>query len=381
MTRIRQTARERLREVLETAGWRVKEQGSPRQPDLVAERGPRRYAIELKVATESRKDRLIPLLSQAILQAQSYARVADAAPLAIVMTPPLSPAMVSELSRFAATHAADVAVGVIDASGMRRFTGDGLEELDADPEHPAQPAAPATRGSTHLFSDLNQWMLKVLLAPRVPETFLRAPRDEYRNVSELAKAAGVSVMSAFRFQQELLHEGFLDKGSSVLRLVRLPELFRLWESSYLRAPRDLRMRWPLPSRDPVARLHDAMVRYGAHREESQPRICLGLFAAADALGVGFTHGIPPHVYLERMAPAAVLRLGLGHAAPGEPVDVFVRQSPVPKSMFRGAIIRSDGIIVSDVLQILLDVGHYPARGADQAAQLRRVALADLAGRW
>src|SRR5688572_26683023 len=164
MTPSYQRAQGRLRELLQEAGWKVEEQGSPGHPALIVERDSRRYAIDLKVAAESRKDRLIPLLSQAILQAQSYARVAAAAPLAIVMTPPLSPVIVGELSRFAAAHAGDVAVGVIDARGMRRFTGDGLEELDADPEHVGRPAAFATHGSKQLFSDLNQWMLKVLLA-------------------------------------------------------------------------------------------------------------------------------------------------------------------------------------------------------------------------
>ena len=46
--------------------------------------------------------------------------------------------------------------------------------------------------SAPLFSDLNQWMLKILLAPPlIPEGFLLAPRERYRNASQLAEAAGV----------------------------------------------------------------------------------------------------------------------------------------------------------------------------------------------
>ena len=51
-------------------------------------------------------------------------------------------------------------------------------------------------------------MLKVLLAPEVPEELLSAPREQYRNASQLAEAAQVSVMSAFRFVQQLQVEGY-----------------------------------------------------------------------------------------------------------------------------------------------------------------------------
>jgi hypothetical protein len=54
--------------------------------DLVVARGDYRYIVELKVASEGRSDRLVPLLSQAILQARAYAQAfpEPAAPLAIV---------------------------------------------------------------------------------------------------------------------------------------------------------------------------------------------------------------------------------------------------------------------------------------------------------
>ncbi len=37
-----------------------------------------------------------------------------------------------------------------------------------------------------LFSDLNQWMLKVLIGQRLPETLIAVPRDPVRNASQLA---------------------------------------------------------------------------------------------------------------------------------------------------------------------------------------------------
>lgn len=71
--------------------------------------------------------------------------------------------------------------------------------------------------SGQLFSDLNQWMLKVLLAPALPPEMLAAPRGEYRNASQLAEAAQISLMSAFRFLRQMKQEGFLDDDDEMLK--------------------------------------------------------------------------------------------------------------------------------------------------------------------
>src|SRR5690349_19949835 len=54
--------------------WRVhrpKPGGAP-QPDLILEGGGSKYIVEIKRSSEARRDRVIPLLSQAILQAQAF---------------------------------------------------------------------------------------------------------------------------------------------------------------------------------------------------------------------------------------------------------------------------------------------------------------------
>ena len=57
-------------------GWRVKKEPmlADKGADIVVARGNQRYIIECKVASEGRPDRLVPLLSQAILQARAYAQ-------------------------------------------------------------------------------------------------------------------------------------------------------------------------------------------------------------------------------------------------------------------------------------------------------------------
>ncbi|MCC6264750.1 MAG: restriction endonuclease, partial [Bryobacterales bacterium] len=68
--------------------WRVRHPrpGDGPQPDLIVEGGGRKYVVEIKRSSEGRRDRVIPLLSQAILEAQASARLFPEAvvPVAVV---------------------------------------------------------------------------------------------------------------------------------------------------------------------------------------------------------------------------------------------------------------------------------------------------------
>jgi hypothetical protein len=162
-------------------------------------------------------------------------------------------------------------------------------------------------------------MLKVLLAPLLPKGLLRAPRGQYRNASELAAAAEVSVMSAFRFVRQLKQEGFLDDRDEPLRLVRRKELFGSWQAAHLRLAPELALRWIIPiksQRQLPAALHSYRVQPKV-KNEPAPRACLGLFAAAESLGFGFVHGVPPYFYLESLDREALNRMGLPRKAPNK----------------------------------------------------------------
>jgi hypothetical protein len=80
------------------------------------------------------------------------------------------------------------------------------------------------------FSDLNQWMLKVLLCQSLPSTLISIPRKSIRNASQLA-AADVSIMSACRLVNQLTDRGFLDREQEHLQVVHAEELLDRWTSS------------------------------------------------------------------------------------------------------------------------------------------------------
>src|SRR5579859_5178572 len=93
------------------SGWEVRREPQVAgEVDLVVKNGDLEYVIELKRAPESRRDRVVPLLAEAILQARAYARrVPQSHALAILASPHLSSAVVDQALEFHHSYAPDVA--------------------------------------------------------------------------------------------------------------------------------------------------------------------------------------------------------------------------------------------------------------------------------
>ena len=379
-------------EVFRRGGWRVLEQPGigHGKPDLLAEHAGKKYVIEIKRSSEGRKDRLIPLVSQAILQAQEGLRhlPGHAVAIAMVVANYIPESVADQVKQFTRRHAPDVGVGVMDFEGLRSFEGHGLERLNS--ERARKVVSPGHRGaSPQLFSDLNQWMLKVLLAPSIPEHYLSAPRGRYQGASLLAAAADVSVMSAFRFIEQFSKAGFLEEAREGLRIVRIEELMNRWLAANQASAPEVGVRWVLRGKKNA--LWDA-VRSHVGSEEKQPRkarnseeqrsqvhrprACLALFAAAEALGLGFVHGVQPYLYLERIEPQILEKLGFSASSVEVDPDVYVRVPRYDESVFR-AVVLKDGVPACDVLQVWLDVAQHPSRGKEQADLIWKKVLAPI----
>lgn len=395
-THSRQRLRERefealLVDLFRRAGWSVPEQQpTDGQADVIVESGGKKYVIELKRSAEGRRDRLVPLLSQAILQAQAAARnFSDSAiPVAVVASPHVPDSVARQLKQFALNHAPNVGIGIMDSEGFRVFHGFGLERFNSERSTRSQLALPVqSESSSYLFSDLNQWMLKVLLGQDIPESLLAVPRGEYRSGRQLAEAAGVSAMSASRIVRQLSSEGFLDERKGLLRLVRMEELMRRWQSAGQRSAREVPARWII--RGGKEQLLSAVRSYcswldikSSRPQKSRagrvagpaPRIAIGLFAAADLLGFGFVHGVAPYIYLEQLNSAALERLGLSVEDAGGQPDAYIRIPENKEAVFR-AVVRHEGVAVSDILQVWLDASNHPARGKEQADQIWKRVIA------
>jgi hypothetical protein len=124
------------------------------------------------------------------------------------------------------------------------------------------------------------------------------------------------------------------------------------------------MRFLLPG-DPHAKLRRIL---------DSGRACLALFAAADALRLGFVSGVPPYVYLLRIHPPhSAAWKDLRACEPGEKPDLIVRQAPAMQSVFRG-VVRPGDMAACDVLQVWVDVSAHPSRGREQADLIRKRVL-------
>jgi restriction endonuclease len=380
-----------LIDLFRRAGWRVRQQSpADGRVDLIVDSRDKKFVVELKRSAEGRRDRLVPLLSQAILQAQAAARhfSESAIPVAVVASRHIPESVAKQVKEFGLSHAPKVGIGVIDSEGFRAFYGYGLEKFNSERSAPSQLGLPAhSESSPYLFSDLNQWMMKILLGASIPESLLSVPRNEYRSGRQLAQAARVSVMSASRFIRHLSSQGFLDERKVSLRLVRIEGLMRRWLGASMRSAREIPVRWIIPGgKDQLlSAVHSYSSRVDAKPlrprksqagrfAQSSPRICIGLFAAADLLGFKFVHGVAPHLYLERLDVDALKQLGLSvENAEGRP-DVYIRIPENKEAVFR-PVVRHQGVPVADILQVWLDVSNHPARGKEQADQIWKRVLA------
>src|SRR5581483_1857478 len=162
---------------------------------------------------------------------------------------------------------------------------------------------------------------------------------------------------------------------------------RRWRAANFGNAREIPARWIIPSgKDQLlsavrsySSSMDAKVsrvqRPNAGRVlQSAPRICLGLFAAAEQLGFKFVHGVASHVYLERLHADALKQLGLSIESSAQRPDVYVRVPENKEAIFR-PVVRHEGVPVSDILQVWLDVSNHPARGREQAEQVWKRLLA------
>lgn len=370
-------AMQRLAELFRRRRWRVRRvQREGANPQLLIEGEGKRFVAEVMRSAEGRRDRLIPLLAQAILQARRTAdRMGDAVPAAIVVAESITPSAAEAAMRFAAEHAPETAVGVADGRGLRSFLGHGLEVFNAAPAVKPLPAA-AVQRLPDLFSDLNQWMLKILLGQALPEGLISVPRGPFRSAVRLAEAARVSVMSASRFLQGLRRSGFLDESGGRYQIVRWADLLERWAAAVEEKAADVPVRWII--RRDAAWLESAL-RACQGKPKGGTRCALGLFAAADVLRHGFVSGIAPHIYMERFDPEALAELGLTPATEGGRADAYLRVPPFREAVFRAAVNR-DGLPVSDILQVWLDVRRHPSRGREQAELIWRRLLVPALGR-
>ena len=361
-------------QLFETNGWGVNR--AVREVDLAVSKGNLAYAVEIKVARESRRPLLESLLADAVLRAQAGARRQrlPTRAIAVVAVPVLTETMANAMRDYIRSFSPETAFGLFDDRGRREFHGEGLESLVAAPAPRSRGPRPSASHAADPFSDLNQLMLKVLLGRYLPEDLLHVKRGRIDGAARLSMLAGTSLPSAWRFLSLLRNEGFLEESDTGPELVRRNELLGTWLSAVRRPSREIKATLNMPVRDPIKLLEPRVIAY----RSTGRRIAWGGFAATARLGFQFVHGAPLHLYVEDLREATLADLNLVPAEMNQPSLVVLRKPRWPESLFRAAVDKN-GQPTADILQCWLDVSQHPARGPEQADVLWTRVLAPAIG--
>lgn len=370
-----------LQAALEGAAWEVLVGASENDADLLAKKGNLELAIELQASPDrSRRDALRGRLADAVLVSRAKAAKRSARPVAVLFAPAISKRLAAELADYMQRVAPDVSWGLIDEKGRFEFHGEHVAELVPRNMPDWRVSERPARSPANPFSDLGQWLIKVLLANDVPAKWLRAPRGVWRGISNLADAAGLSQPSASRLCAALESAGFLNRRGNHFELVRIDELLQAWLRAEQQPREQCHARLLLPSAAPRADLQLALKQHAqpndGHEHAFVPapsgpknkRACLSHFAACDALGLGFVKGAPLHVYAEDLSAAALAELELVRVEHPAEADCIVIRPRFPESVFRACVAVED-VPVADALQCWLDVSFHPVRGAEQATEI------------
>ncbi len=342
------------------AGWHVVE---PPDGDLVATKAKQKMVVELKVSTaRPRLEALKHQFAAAVLMARRHAQDhgesegVQTDPLAAVGASRLSSNMIEKLRAFADRYFGDVRWCIVDSAGVRAANG-----LDVQvSEEGAVRTRDATRAASTPFSDLGQWLIKVLLAGELDSRWIRCGGEKahFRTARELAAFARVSESVVSVVLGELESRGFLQRRPTI-QLVDRSRLFRDWSRAvHARPPVELAARGMFGSKSLISSVSSRL---------EEDRHCLGLFSACNELGVPFVSGAPDHLLVRRLDRQTLDGLQLVECGEEEANHIVVREAPFPESVFRGSPRSMPP--TADVIQCWLDVVHHPVRGAEQATEL------------
>jgi hypothetical protein len=342
----------------------------------------KRFACEVKEVRDGRADRVIPQLAMAILQAKRYAESKDGyAPLAIVFVSNIVPSLLKQFKEFADEYAQGMNLALVTDRGafLMRIDDQWHQHESLDIIHLTPIHLRAGLGTSHAvtfnpFSDLNQWMLKILIAGQLPKSYMRVPVEPIYSGSGLARVAGASPMSAHRLINHLKKERFLVETAAGLTLTRREELFSLWKSASTAFPAELPLRFLVR----VAPKTQFQALLGAISD----KYCLGLFTAAEQMGLGHVNGAPPYLIMTRLPVMEANRPEWRMVAvckDGEAPDFIVRRTMTPNATFKAAV-SPQGVPCTDVIQTWLDVSNHPTRGSEQADHIYKTVLKPMIAR-
>jgi len=323
---------------------------------------PDRLLVEIERVRSRSIDEILGRLAMRVLMTRQDQRRRLAVPVLVIER--LGDKTKRTAREFMSKYAPGHAWGLVDRSGAAALAIPSLK-VDIDQPGNSEPRARVRHTSTQLFSDLNQWMLKVLLLVDAPPSLWGGPRQRVATPTELHRVARVSVEKAHLFVRVFEKMGFVRQTRQGLTVVRRQQLLDRWfhaERSQSVLPIPARWIFGMPSG-----LQDIFAKPG----DSEHLAVCG-FEACRLLDVLHAPVVQREVYLAGDIESALAAWDLEPCEEHE-AHIFLRKARSAQSILRGRVIRAN-LPVVDVLQAALDVHDQAARGTEQSQYLTRHVL-------
>jgi len=315
------------------------------------------YLVEVKYFSMIRIQELIGSLSASILRTKRLAKNISAMPLVLGYAPRIGSKAVERVEEFMSLNADDVSWGLLDQAGRVRlhFPAQGLD-VDRRSIKGAEKAEPERSRQVQLFSDLNRWLLKILLLRDAPAGMWGGPRELVDTPTLLGRVGNVSVAKAHRFFNAFEDRNYLRRTAEGIRVVRKELLMNAWmteEIHHQKAEMPARFLFE-PTDNPLERL----------TRLPDQRFAISGFEACRLHGVLHTVSPGLTIHVEDDFSAFLEHWDLEECTHRDANVVLTRQR-YPESVFRGTVMFQN-LPVVDLLQAALDVRPLKSRGLEQA---------------
>ncbi len=276
-------------------------------------------------------------------------------PAFVIAAPRFGRRAVREAEQFLSKNDPEMEWGLVDGHGTVRLSMPSLG-LDTNVyEVPVRGDSPS-RHNRRLFSDLNSWMLKILLLRKAPSEHWGGPRVKAGTPTELHRIADVSSETAHRFVRTFEEYDYLRRTKKGLKMVRVEALLEAWMAAErLAPPKRIPASWFLAGDSSLESVFSPTLN---------SQVVVGGFEACGRHGL--LHTPSPHLEIHVLGnwkpEAADWKIELDGV--DEP-DLFLVESPYPRSIVSGCV-EHDDLPTVDIIQAALDVVHSSSRGAEQA---------------
>lgn len=318
----------------------------------------RRVVARMKRVSTTRSEDLIGRVAAGAIEL----RGSEALPLVVISMPHVTTGAATAVDGFVRMHDLPVAWALVGDDGTI-----ALRAPQVDAEIRTRPRRLTRRVPVEKspFSDLNCWILKVLLLRTAPEDLWGGVRTPAFSPQELARVANVSTVTAYRFVQRMIGADFVRETDRGIIVTRRRELLAAWFAWHAQQRLErIPVRW---QRGSPGALEDVFC------DAARLRYCVTSFEACRVLGVLHATYADREVHIDGTLIEARTSWKLDRCDERDAHFVLLK-SPLTESVFRGRVKRH-GLWVADPVQTALDASLHAARGEEQA----RFVLRDVLG--